>query len=125
VIALALVAVGVVAPAAIAEGRLAGSIESVAQTPTHPSAVSGTLPGDRRTDAFDRAAVVPEVTPYLDANERGRPAASAVSSPTSSPTSAGEHVDWPQLGIAFLLGAALVFGLVLVFRTTRQRRFAH
>jgi len=121
VVELAIVAVGVVAPAAIGEGRLAGSTEGVAQMSSYPSTPSGAVLPDRRTDAFDREAVVPQVALYLDANERGRPPTTV----TRSPASSGEHLDWPQLGIAFLLGAALVLGLVLVVRSTRQRSFAH
>ena len=127
VVGIAIMALGVAVPGALGEGRLAGSTQGSGPSPSYLGADAGApraaaaFAADRRTDAFDREAVVPQVALYVDANERGRGPAPAVGSTVSS----GRDVDWPQLAIGFLFGVALALGLVLAYRSTRQRALAH
>ena len=104
------------------EGRLAGSQEQsgVAYFYGNERATLAQQPVvlDRRTDAFDRAVVVeqspyiasersaparPDVSTYLDANERG----AVLSTPSVTPSSTGGGIEWPQVGIGFGVGMAL------------------
>jgi hypothetical protein len=139
IIGIAVVAL-VAVPAAFGEGRLAGSQEqsgvayfyaneraTLAQQPVHL---------DRRSDAFDRTVVVeqspyiaserlepsrPDVSTYLDANER----TPVLSNPTVTPTSSGGGVEWPQVGIGFGIGMLLAIVLGLSLKATRPRTLAH
>jgi hypothetical protein len=91
---------------------------------------------DRRSDAFDRTVVVNEspyitsersvpsgtdVSTYLDANER----TPVLSNPTVAPTSSGDGIDWPQIGIGFGVGILLAVLLGLSLKATRPRTLAH
>ena len=40
-------------------------------------------------------------------------------------TGSGDEVAWPQVGIGFGIGIALILGLLLAVRATRQRPLAH
>ena len=61
---------------------------------------------------------------YRDAHERAVPPVS--STPVSvTPTGSGRDIEWPQLGIGFGIGMALVLGLFLTMRATRGRELAH
>jgi hypothetical protein len=40
-------------------------------------------------------------------------------------TGSGDEVAWPQIGIGFGIGMALILGLLLAVRATRQRPLAH
>jgi hypothetical protein len=61
---------------------------------------------------------------YLDAHERAVPPVS--STPVSvTPTGSGRDVEWPQLGIGFAIGIALMLGLFFTMRATRGRELAH
>ena len=42
-----------------------------------------------------------------------------------SVSSSGREIEWPQLGIGFGLGIALLVGLMLAIRVTRTRPLAH
>lgn len=126
-IAIAIAALGLAVPAALGEGRLAGSTEGPGQAGSYLDDDAVTAPVEtalapyRRTDAFDREAVVPGAALSAAANERGRVSAPSAGAPARS----GQGVDWLQVGIGFLLGALLALGLVLTYRTTRQRTLAH
>lgn len=125
-IAIAIAALGLAVPAALGEGRLAGSTEGPGQAGSYLDDDAVTAPVEtalapyRRTDAFDREAVVSGAA-LSAANESER-----VSVPSAGvPASSGEGVNWSQVGIGFLLGALLALGLVLTYRSTRQRTLAH
>ena len=50
--------------------------------------------------------------------------------PSSNPTpvaapGSGRDIEWPQIGIGFAVGALLVIGLLLAYRTPRIRQPAH
>lgn len=139
IIGIAVVAL-VAVPTAFGEGRLAGSepqtgveyfkaneLATLTQQPVQL---------DRRTDAFDRTAVVeqgpyvvsersaqfqPDSSTYLDANER----TDVLSAPTVAPASSGRDVEWPQVGIGFGIGIALAIVLGLSLKATRPRNLAH
>jgi hypothetical protein len=40
-------------------------------------------------------------------------------------TGSGDEIAWPQVGIGFGIGIALILGLLLALRATRQRPLAH
>jgi hypothetical protein len=136
---LALVAV----PAALGEGRLAGSNQQDGVTYFKANElttlVQQPIQLDRRTDAFDRTAPAspsssyrdagervvqpgPSHTGYVDANQRG---VGPVSPIVVSTPSSGSDLEWPQIGIGFGIGIALALGLLLMLRATRQRPLAH
>ena len=123
VIAIAIAALGLAVPAALGEGRLAGSTDGPGQAGSYLDDDAGTAPVQtalapyRRTDAFDREAPVPGAA--LSA------AADVSAHSAGAPASSGQRVDWPQVGIGFLLGVLLALGLVLTYRSTRQRTLAH
>jgi hypothetical protein len=82
----------------------------------------GTMP-----DVFERA-VAARGTGSLDhfvANDnRFRPG--HVDRPVEvTVTGSGDEIAWPQVGIGFGIGVALILGLLLAVRTTRQRPLAH
>jgi len=139
IIGIAVVAL-VAVPTAFGEGRLAGSPEQtgVAYFYANERATLAEQPVqlDRRSDAFDRTVVVNEspyitsersvpsgtdVSTYLDANER----TPVLSNPTVTPTSSGDGVEWPQIGIGFGVGILLAALLGLSFKATRPRTLAH
>jgi hypothetical protein len=139
IIGIAVVAL-VVVPVALGEGRLAGSQEQsgVAYFYANERATLAQQPVvlDRRTDAFDRADVVeqtpyiasersaparPDVSTYLDANERG----TVPSTPSVTPSSTGDGIEWPQVGIGFGVGMLLAIVLGLSLKATRPRTLAH
>ncbi len=140
IIGIAVVAL-VAVPAAFGEGRLAGSPEQdgVAYFYANERATLGQQPValDRRTDAFDRSTVVkespyvasersvparPDVSTYLDANERVDLPTTPVSVPVAT---SGRDVEWPQIGIGFGIGIALAIVLGLTLKATRPRTLAH
>jgi hypothetical protein len=139
IIGIAVVAL-VAVPVALGEGRLAGSQEQsgVAYFYGNERATLAQQPVvlDRRTDAFDRAVVVeqspyiasersaparPDVSTYLDANERG----TVPSTPSVTPSSTGDGIEWPQVGIGFGVGMVLAIVLGLSLKATRPRTLAH
>ena len=140
IIGIAVVAL-VAVPTAFGEGRLAGSKEQTgaAYFYANERATLAQQPVvlDRRTDAFDRTVVVkqtpyiasersvqarPDVSTYLDANERGAVPSTPVAEPAST---SGTDVEWPQIGLGLGIGIALAFGLMLMFRARHQRPLAH
>jgi hypothetical protein len=143
IIGIAVTALAVAVPTALGEGRLAGSSPQATPMKGYVDAYErGTLVQpiqiERRTDAWDRTAPTLQSSTYRDAGERSAvPTTGAAGyidanqrgvgpvNPTLSPTSSGNEVEWPQLGIGFGIGIALAFGLVLLFRATRQRPIAH
>ena len=109
VIGIAMVALAVAIPTALAEGRLAGSEPQGA-------------PSADYLDAGARGAFVQQArgasSAYLDAGERGRgPAAPTAIATVSSP----HGIEWPQVGVGMGIGIALGLVLVLGFRSTRLR----
>jgi hypothetical protein len=97
-----------------------------------------------QTDAFERSGQVAVTPTYPDALERatlaGRPIVSIAGGqvgdshdrigpvPSSTPvsvTSSGLEIEWPQIGVGFVLGALLVAVLWLPLRTARSRPLAH
>ena len=95
-----------------AHQRSLGGVSGGSVTPTY-------------SDAFERAAAVkPSIGQALvsDSHNRFDPANLPVSTPT---VSAGSEIEWPQVGIGFGLGIALVLGLLLATRATRARPLAH
>jgi hypothetical protein len=58
------------------------------------------------------------ISGYVDANQRGGRVPSGDVVSASSPGT----VDWSQIGIGLGIGLALAFGLLLMFRVTRQDR---
>jgi hypothetical protein len=139
IIGIAVVAL-VAVPTAFGEGRLAGSNEQtgVGYFYANERATLAQQPVtlDRRTDAFNRNPVVdesayvtsehavparPDVSTYLDANERG----TVPSSPSVTPSSTGDGIEWPQIGIGFGIGMVLAIVLGLSLRATRPRTLAH
>jgi hypothetical protein len=139
IIGIALAAL-VAVPTAFGEGRLAGSQEpnGVAYFYANERATLAQQPTvvDRRTDAFDRNPVVeqsayvtsehsvparPDVSTYLDANERS----TVPSTPSVTPSSTGDGIEWPQIGIGFGIGIALAIVLGLSLKATRPRTLAH
>jgi hypothetical protein len=80
-----------------------------------------------RSEALNRKYGLGEygtASSYRDAHERAVPPVS--STPVSvTPTSSDRDVEWPQLGIAFGIGIALLLGLFLAMRTMRGRELAH
>ena len=141
IIGIAVVAL-VAVPTAFGEGRLAGSPEQtgVAYFYANERATLAQQPLqlDRRSDAFDRTVVVGEspyiasehsvpsgtdVSTYLDANERTT--TPVFSNPTVTPTSSGDGVEWPQIGIGFGIGILLAIVLGLSLKATRPRTLAH
>jgi hypothetical protein len=146
IIGIAVVALAAV-PTAFGEGRI-GSLQPTSTQPVYvdagerasvpPAQAAGTY-----RDAFERAPLVAAnvvastssgyvdaatrsshplgTEGYVDAMERGV----APTQPVVSPTSSGSEIEWPQLGIGLLIGIALALGLMLAFRTTRQRPLAH
>ncbi len=141
IIGIAVTALAVAVPTALGEGRLAGSDPLATPMKGYVDANQrGTLVQpiqiERRTDAWDRTAPTPQSSTYrdagqrstqpvgrrlgiVDANQRGV----APSTPTVvRPRAPVASVDWPQLGIGFGVGIVLALGLMLAFRTTRQRR---
>ena len=143
IIGIAVVAL-VAVPTAFGEGRLAGSQEQngVAHFYANERATLSQQPVqlDRRTDAFDRTAVLKvsplvvsehsagfqrDVSTYVDANERTDVLSAPTAAPTSAPSSTGDGVDWPQIGIGFGIGIALAIVLGLSLKATRPRSLAH
>jgi hypothetical protein len=139
IIGIAVVAL-VAVPTAFGEGRLAGSNEQtgVQYFYANERATLAQQPVvlDRRTDAFDRNPVVaqsayvtsehsvsarPDVSTYLDANERG----TVPSSPSVTPSSTDDGIEWPQIGIGFGIGMVLAIVLGLSLKATRPRTLAH
>ena len=80
-------------------------------------------------DSFERATPVKPVTglhskrdTYRDGAERAVP----IAGPSEVATiSSGRELHWPQIGIGFGIGIALMFGLWLAMRVTRIRPLAH
>lgn len=154
-VGVAVAALTIAVPTALAEGRLAGSQEP-GQVPAvstyrdafergtvEPSGIQSTLSG--YLDANERGAITPigsTVGRYLDANERGlstrgfgtklatyREAGERAVVPaapaTISPISSGHELEWPQIGIGLGIGMVLMLGLWLAVRMTRIRPLAH
>ncbi len=133
-------------PTALAEGRLAGSIEpqdsvvQVSRPDSHDIVVQPSVPQVSRPDshdivssdagsyidAADRARRINTIVPtaYTDAHERSAPPQGTVSRSTEA-TGSGNELDWSQLGIAFGLGLLLATGLFVAMRMTRNRPLAH
>jgi hypothetical protein len=61
------------------------------------------------------------VSTYLDANERG----TVPSTPSVTPSSTGDGIEWPQVGIGFGIGMVLAIVLGLSLKATRPRTLAH
>jgi len=97
---------------AVAARELQRSVES------QPSAGRSLVFDDHRTDASQLSAGRALV---FDNHRLGE------SRPTEqvSVSSSGRDIEWPQLGIGFGLGVALLLGLLLTIRFTRTRPLAH
>jgi hypothetical protein len=57
--------------------------------------------------------------------KEGGPNNRDASAPAPVTVRSGREVEWPQIGIGFGIGIALMFGLYLVVRTPRDRQLAH
>jgi hypothetical protein len=97
---------------AVAAKELQGSIES------QPSAGRGLVFDDHRTGAVQQSAGRTLVFDNHRLEELRPPEQISVSS-------SGRDIEWPQLGIGFGLGVALLLGLLLTVRFTRTRPLAH
>ena len=97
---------------AVAAKELQRSVES------QPSAGRSLVFDDHRTNASQLSAGRALV---FDNHRLGE------SRPTEqvSVSSSGRDIEWPQLGIVFGLGVALLLGLMLTIRFTRTRPLAH
>jgi hypothetical protein len=62
------------------------------------------------------------VSSYRDTSERAAPQAGTAYVAT---VSSGSGIEWPQIGVGFIMGILLAFGLVLGLRYTRVRPLAH
>ena len=124
----ALVALAVAAPAAFAEGMLAGSIEpqdTVTQVSRPDSHDIVRTQETTYLDAADRAQRIDVVVPtaFTDSVDRAEPPAGTFSRLTIS-ASPQDGIEWPALGLGFGLGMLLVAGLWLATRTN-GRPLAH
>ena len=99
-----------IVPAALGEGRLAGSPEG--------NAVAYFYANERATLAAQPARVLQRGDDFL----RVRP--EIVLTPTVS-ASPGSDIEWAQLGVGFGLGIVLVAGLWLTIRMTKLRELPH
>ena len=145
IIGVAVTALAFGVPAALGEGRLAGSLEqdgvsffyaneratigsgSVSTIVSRPDSHDIVRPATNGyIDASDRALRINTVVPtaYLDAHERSAPPKG--SQPVSTVTAgSGNELEWPQLGIGFGIGLLLAVGLFLAVRMTRVPPLAH
>ena len=80
-------------------------------------------------DVFERAVAARSsrsADHFLAADDRFRfdPSNQPVTTRVSV-TGSGHEIEWPQVGMGFGVGVALILGLVLALRATRQRPLAH
>lgn len=118
-VAFAALAVCVAAPTALAEGRLAGSLE--------PDGVAYFKANELATAASSSLAPAAAVD-YFRANERQAPTSEVITSlQTGTPSaSTGPTVDWTPIVIGIGLGAiALGLGILLTRRFRPNRQLAH
>jgi hypothetical protein len=114
VTALAVVAMSIAIPAALGEGRLAGSQEGInAVTYFHANELAtAAQSGDINVGS------------YRDAGER--PASALLVSAVAPTTDSSQNsVEWDQIGIAFGFGLLLALGLVAAVRFRPTRAITH
>jgi hypothetical protein len=75
-------------------------------------------------DAIERAVAAREPTRQYVGDDRFRIGPTSVATPVTV-TSSGNEIEWPQVGMGFGIGVALMFGLWLALRVTRIRQLAH
>ena len=143
IIGIAVTALVVAVPTAFGEGRLAGSQgqDAVAYFYANERATLASSPVETVVSRPDSHETVQPFT-YVDAAERASRISNAPGYDvvllsgddhkpfkpvdTSTPVASSDgNLDWPQAGIGFGIGIALILGLILVLRTTRQRPLAH
>jgi hypothetical protein len=103
IVAIAVAGLAVSVPAALAEGRLAGSPEPV-------DAVAYFHANELATAAQSGSAV----SSYRDAFERAEPPFTRLAPPVSAED--GTSIAWGQIGISFVVGLLLAVGLMLAMR---------
>jgi hypothetical protein len=108
IVAIAIVGLAVSVPAALAEGRLAGSPETV-------DAVAYFHANELATAAQSGNAV----STYRDAFERAKPPVGQLSRPVTADD--GTSIAWGQIGISFVIGLLLAVGLMLAVRSRPGR----
>jgi hypothetical protein len=111
VVALAVAALSVAVPAALGEGRLAGSVEPA-------DAVAYFHANELATAAQSGGT---DLSSYRDGPERAVLPSAPIQTASSD---SGRQIEWPQLGIGFGLGILLVSGLWLAMRV-KFRPLAH
>ncbi len=79
---------------------------------------------DARSEGLNRMYGLGDYAPAVVADDRFRIDYSDV--PVSSqPTSTGNEVEWPQVGVGLGVALALILGLIFTLKATHSRPFAH
>lgn len=79
---------------------------------------------DARSDGLNRLYGLGEYAPPVVADDRFQIDQSNVPASTSV-SSSGREIEWPQVGIGFGVGLMLLLGVALTLRATHSRPFAH
>jgi hypothetical protein len=148
VLGLAVAALSVSVPTALAEGRLAGSqqpdgvayfkanematlSQSVSPLSTYPDASQRPAAAGTNEPGWYKALVIRgeglsklygsqtgNLGTYRDAGQRAVP---QPQSPNVTPTSSDDDIQWPQIGVGLAVALFLVLGIGLAVRTNRMR----
>jgi hypothetical protein len=122
IVGVALAALAIV-PAALGEGRLAGSNQQDAvayfyaneRATLAPQTVAGDVSKPDSHEIAQNVSTAPATVLHGDDHKLADPRSVAASTPSS--TSSNDELAWPQLGIGFGLGILLASGLWLALRT--------